>query len=129
MKYWGKININIYHKVTDKKIITDDVIITDDQIQHIINRRGQNFYDEYNEYFPEIISNPDYIFEDKKENTAIVVKSFIHKNTNINIILRLVVSGDNPEYKNSVITVIKENNKRFAQRLRNNVPIYKNVDT
>ena len=129
MKYLGKININIYHKVTDKKIITDDVIITDDQIQHIINRRGQNFYDEYNEYFPEIISNPDYIFEDKKENTAIVVKSFIHKNTNINIILRLVVSGDNPEYKNSVITVIKENNKRFAQRLRNNVPIYKNVDT
>lgn len=29
----------------------------------------------------------------------------------------LIVSTDNPEYKNSIITVVGESEKRFAQRL------------
>ena len=66
LKYIGKIDISLYQKVTNKKILTEEVIITDDQIQHIIDRRGQDFYDKYNKYFSEIITNPDYIFEDKK---------------------------------------------------------------
>jgi hypothetical protein len=44
------------------------------------------------------------------------------------LVLRLAVEGDNFDYKNSIITAIKENEKRFAQRLRNNTPIYKKVD-
>ena len=121
----GNIDISKYNLVTDKKIITDEVIITDNRINHIIERRGQDFYEEYSKYFSDIIANPDYIFKDNKPDTAIVTKTFLHNDSNINLVLRLAVEGDNPNYKNSIITAIMENDKRFAQRLRNNHPIYR----
>ena len=47
----------------------------------------------------------------------------------INIVLRVVVEGDNPSYKNFIVTAIGTSEKRFAQMLRNNQPIYsKNID-
>ena len=121
----GTIDPEKYKAVTEKKIITNEVVITDNRIKHIIERRGQKFYDEYREFFSDVITNPDYIFKDDKENTAIVAKTFTHKGTWVNLILRIAVEGDNPEYKNSIITAIKENDKRFAQRLRNNKPVYR----
>ena len=126
--YVGKINIEKYKGITDKKIITEDVIITDNRIDHIIERRGIDFYNEYKDKFPEILIDPDYIFKDKKTDSAIVCKSFYDGETNVNIVLRLAVEDDDPNYKNSIITAIKENNKRFAQRLRNNTPVYQAVD-
>ena len=43
------------------------------------------------------------------------------------MVLRLAVEGENPAYKNSIITAIKENDKRFTQRLRNNQPVYQKL--
>lgn len=119
----GKINRDIYKCVTED-IVTDEVIITDERIAHIIQRRGQDFYKKFGQYFGEILGNPDYIFPDK-ENTALVCKKIIYDGKYINIALRLVTSVDNPKYKNSIITAVGESEKRFAQRLRNNVPLYK----
>lgn len=119
----GKIDKNIYKCVTED-IVTDEVIITDERIAHIIQRRGQDFYEKYGKYFAEILENPDYIFPDK-ENTALVCKRIVNDGKYINVVLRLVTSVDNPKYKNSIITAVGENEKRFAQRLRNNKPLYK----
>lgn len=123
----GKIDTEKYQCVTENKIITDDVVLTDNRMEHIIERRGQQFYDEYRPFFADIVSDPDYIFKDSQKNTALVSKSFLHNGTTINLVLRLVVEGDNPNYKNSIITAIKENEKRFKQRLRNNKPLYKKL--
>lgn len=122
-----KIDIEKYQDAADAHIITNDVILTSNRIQHIIDRRGSDFFDEYNKYFSAIILDPDYIFKDKK-NTALAAKKFNHNGCFINIVLRLSIEGENPDYKNSIITAIKENEKRFAQRLRNNTPIYKKLD-
>lgn len=119
----GKISRDIYECITED-IITDEVIITDERIAHIIERRGQKFYDTYRDSFADIIRNPDYIFADKK-NTALVCKEFESDDKFVNIVLRIVVSTDNPDYKNSIITAVGENRKRFQQRLRNNTPLYK----
>lgn len=124
----GSLDIEKYKLATDKKIVTDGVILTENRKEHIIKRRGQAFYEEYSEYFSEIICNPDYIFKDERIDTAIACKTFIKHNESVNLVVRLAVESDNPEYKNSIITAIKENNKRFAQRLRNNIPIYKKID-
>ncbi len=125
----GSIDLNKYIAVTDKKIMTDKVIITDNCIDHIIRRRGQEFYDRYREKFAQIIYDPDYIFKDKNEDTAIACKRFVEDGKSINIILRLTVEGDNPDFKNSILTAIGEGDKRFAQRLRNNKPVYvKGID-
>ena len=119
----GKFNRETYKCITER-IVTDEVIITNERIEHIIKRRGKDFYDRYGKYFADIIKNPDYIFKDKK-NTALVCKKFIEDDKYVNIVLRIVVSEDDPEYKNSIITAIGESTKRFQQRLRNNKPLYK----
>lgn len=125
----GKINLSLYKNVTEKKIISDEVVLTDNRIEHIIERRGQSFYDEYHSRFREIIEDPDYIFKDKdRDNTAVVSKRIVHNGKAVNIVLRLVVEGEDPSFKNSIITAIGENEKRFSQRLRNNIPVYEKID-
>lgn len=123
--YIGKIDRNIYQRAATGKVLSDDVVITDNRIQHIIERRGQEFYDKYKNVFAEIISDPDYIFKDKMLNTAIAAKTFIEDDMSINIVVRLIVEGENISYKNSIITAIKESDKRFKQRLRNNTLLYR----
>ena len=119
----GKIDKNIYKCITDD-ITTDEVIITERQVRHIIDRRGEAFYNKYGDKFSEIIKDPDYIFKDDN-NTALVCKGFLSDGKYVNLVLRLVVSSDKPEYKNSIITAIGEGKKRFEQRLRNNDALYK----
>ena len=58
-------------------------------------------------------------------NTALVCKVIGEGEEAINLVLRLVVTGDDPTYKNSILTAIRENKKRFSQRLRNNKSAYK----
>lgn len=119
----GRIDRAIYSCITED-IVTDEVIITDERVQHIIERRGKEFYEEYFKYFSEVINDPDYIFPDK-QNTALVCKRIDVGEKNINIALRLVTSNDPRGYKNSIITAVGESDKRFAQRLRNNKALYK----
>lgn len=129
MQIIGKIDISKYQLVTSDLILTDEVVLTIGQKEHIIERRGQEFYDEFSPLFGDIIADPDYIFKDKNnKNTALAAKSFSDNGIFVNIVVRLVIEGDNPDYKHSIITAVKENPKRFAQRLRNNVPIYKKLD-
>ena len=118
------IDREIYQCIVTEKMITDEVIITDERIEHIIKRRGQKFYDQFRHYFADIVMYPNYIFQAGK-NTALVCKKMVRDEKYINIVLRLAVSTDNPKYKNSIITVVGENEKRFLQRLRNNNPLYK----
>ena len=67
----GKINRDIYGCITDD-ITTDEVIITDNRIQHI-RYRHPNDYERFSAYFGEIVSNPDYIIETPKPNTALIL--------------------------------------------------------
>ena len=54
-----------------------------------------------------------------------VCKRIVENEKYINLVLRIAIETDNPEYKNSIITAIGESEKRFAQRLRNNTALYK----
>lgn len=127
--YLGTIDVEKYIKITNKKIITNQVVITDNRIQHIIERRGREFYIKYADKFAEIVKDPDYIFKDKLADSAIVCKTFVDDNgSSVNIVLRLAVEGDDPEHKNSIITAMIENSRRFAQRLRNNTAFYTKLD-
>ncbi len=119
----GRINRDIYKCITED-IVTDEVIITDERIDHIIQRRGKEFYETYGAKFSDIVIDPDYIFADK-ENTALACKRFEKDGKYVNVVVRLVVSSDSPTFKNSIITAVGESEKRFKQRLRNNVPLYK----
>lgn len=123
MHFVTKLDIEKYSCVTER-IITDEVIITDVQIQHIKDRHP-GAYELFREHFEEIINAPDYIIEANKPGTALVLKEILSNEERIKLVLRLVTSADNPEYKNSIITFTRIDEKDWQRLLRNKVVLYK----
>ena len=118
-----KIDKEIYSCVTPN-IQSDEVIITDKQISHIMERHP-NDYERYYGYIKQIIQHPDYILEANKPNTAFVLKHIEDNGKNYELILRLKTSDDPAEYKNSVITFLKVEEKRYNRYLRTKKILYK----
>lgn len=118
----GKIDREIYKCITND-LLTDEVIITDNQIQHI-KIRHPNDYERFASYFPEIIAEPDYILEANKPNTAFILKQIAFDGLNFQLILRLQTSQDPKEYKNSIITFFKIDQKKWEKYLRNKKILY-----
>ncbi len=119
----GKINKEIYRCITDD-ILTDEVVITNNQIQHIMDRHP-NDYERFSSYFGEIVKNPDYIIEANRPNTALLLKEIRENGEVFKTVLRLVTSKDNPNYKNSIITFMKIDEKEWNRLLRNKTILYK----
>ncbi len=118
----GKINKDIY-KCVAKNILTDDVIITARQIEHIESRRP-GVYENFSKYLPEIIKEPDYIIESNQVYTAVILKEFSEKEK-FQVVMRLVKPDDPPKYKNSIITFLRINEKRWLRYLRTKNILYK----
>ena len=123
MHYIGKIDRNIYKCVTPD-IRTEEVIISDTQIQHIKNRHP-NDYENYFKYAEIIISKPDYILEANKPNTTFILKHIEDADKSFEMILRLQTSNDIKNYKNSIITFLKVEEKMYNSYLRTKKILYK----
>lgn len=119
----GKIDRNIYRCITDD-IVTDEVIITDERIAHI-KLRHPNDYERFYSYIPEIIENPDYIIASNKPDTATVLKQITDKGEKFQLVLRLITSKDNTDFKNSVITFLNISERTWNKYLRNKEILYK----
>ncbi|MCM1245990.1 MAG: PBECR2 nuclease fold domain-containing protein [Roseburia sp.] len=119
----GKIDRNIYKCITED-IVTDEVIITDEQIRHI-KERHPNDYERFSKYFSEIVANPDYIIETNKPDTAVILKEIIDDGQRFQTVLRLCTSKEPDGYKNSIITFLKIDQKRWERYLRTKEILYK----
>ena len=124
MRFVGIIDVEKYKCVTDD-IKSERVIITETQVEHI-KQHHPNDFERYFSYAGQIISDPDYILEANKPNTAFVLKSIEENDNHFQIILRLKTSNDPDEYENSIITFLKVNDKRFERYLRTKKILYKN---
>lgn len=117
----GKIIPEMYKDISCD-ITTDEVIITEERIEH--SNRHESAFDRYGFYIPDVLNDPDLIFEDKRPHTAILIKQIEDHGKNVQIVLRLHVSEDPPEYKNSIIsfwTISLERRKNYE---RNKKMIY-----
>lgn len=122
--YVGKLDRDIYRCVTDD-IVTDEVIITDERIGHIKDRHPNDF-ERYCEYLREVVRDPDYIIEANKPNSALILKEFVDSEQNqFKTILRIKTSGDDPAYKNSIITFMRINEKEWKRLVNNKRILYK----
>lgn len=121
--YVGKIDRDIYKCVTED-IKTDEVIITEKQVQHIKDRHP-NDYERYFGYAKDILNAPDYILESSKPDTAFILKHIQDNGKNYEMILRLKTSNDPETYKNSIITFLKVEDKRYERYLRTKKILYK----
>lgn len=119
----GILNLGIY-KCVSENIITDEVIITDERIKHIMERHP-NDYERYCLFLKDIISEPDYIIETNKPNSALILKEFDDGKEKFKTIVRLITSCDNIEYKNSIITFMKINSREWDRLIRNKHILYK----
>lgn len=120
----GKISREIYKCITDA-IVTDEVIITDERIDHI-KERHPNDFEQYCEYLTQVVENPDYIIESHKPNTALILKAFVDNGEKqFKTVLRLKTFVDRPEFKNSVITFMKINEREWSRLIRNKRILYK----
>lgn len=123
MHHIGQIDTEKYRVVTED-IRTDEVVITDERIQHIKKRHPRDF-ERYKNYLSQIVEAPDYILEANKPNTAFVLKAFEDAGERFQLILRFATNADNPEYKNSVITFLRVEEKRYKRYLRTKKILYK----
>ena len=119
----GKLNLEIYSCITTD-FITDEVIITEEQLSHIREKHPEAYQDTLL-YVKDVLDDPDYIFKDKKENSGIVVKKIINEEEHSLLVIKIITSKDNKDYKNSVITGWKITEKRLNNYIRNKNIIYK----
>ncbi len=119
----GKIDKKIYECITTD-IVADEVIITDERIQHI-KERHPNDYERYYGYLKKIVEHPQYIVETNKPYTALILKEFSEGEEQFKTVLRLTTSHDNPDFKNSIITFMKINEKEWKRMLKNKRILYK----
>ena len=123
VNFVGKIDREIYKCVTED-IVTDEVIITDERIAHIKEHHPGD-YEAYFKYAGEILKHPDYILEANKPNTAFILKRVIENGQDYQMILRLKTSNEPIDYKNSILTFLKIDEKRFRRYLRTKKVLYK----
>ena len=126
MYFIGRINKQIYSCVSND-IVTDEAISTDSQIRHIKDRHPDD-YERFSKYFEEIISFPDYIIESKKPDTAVILKEIVDNGERFQTILRLCTSKEPEGYKNSIITFLRLDKKRWERYLRTKRILYKSKE-
>ena len=119
----GLLDWNIYDCISSNHI-TDEVIITEEQMMHIRERHPEAYIDTIH-YVREVLDDPDYIFRDKRPNTGLVVKKILNDEESSLLVLKIITSDDNKDYKNSIITSWKITEKSLNNYLRNKDIIYK----
>ena len=118
-----KINRELYRVVEDD-LVSDDVIITEQQILHIEEGHPGD-YARLSAYVPQALQEPDYILRGNRPHTALVLKQITTPELTAEVVLRLKVSSDPEEYKNSIITMWNLSPKRFRRLLRQSEILYK----
>ena len=103
-----------------KGLITEEVILTDERLYEHILLFHENEYKELRPYLKSIIDNPDYIIEDNRhEDTMIYLKQIKNIEKNGRVVIKLALGQDKEHNKNSIITMMKLNNRTWNQTLKN----------
>lgn len=122
MQSLGKIDIQILEKEYGK-IQTDEIIVTNERIEHIKYRHPED-YDLFQKYGHESVEDPDLIIKDMKHcGTVFMVKKL--PETNLNVVVRVVLETDNGGLKNSVMTFYRIREKNLNKLIEKNRLLYK----
>ena len=122
MQSLGKIDIQILEKEYGK-IQTDEIIVTNERIEHIKDRHPED-YDLFQKYGHKSVEDPDLIIKDMKHcGTVFMVKKL--PETNLNVVVRVVLETDNGGLKNSVMTFYRIREKNLNKLIEKNRLLYK----
>ena len=118
----GKINTDVLEKEFGR-IQTDEIIITNERIKHIKQRHPED-YDLFEKYGEESVTSPDLIIKGiKNAGTVFMVKRL--PETNLNVVVRVVLETDDVKLKNSVMTFYRIREKNLKKLIEKNGLLYK----
>ncbi|MDO4554936.1 MAG: PBECR2 nuclease fold domain-containing protein [Lachnospiraceae bacterium] len=118
----GKINMSIL-EIEFGKIQTDDIIVTNERINHIKNHHPEDF-ELFLRYGESCVQNPDLIIRDiKNMGTVFMVKKL--KDTNLNVVVRVVLKTDDSKLSNSVMTFYRIRERNLKKLIEKNTLLYK----
>ena len=111
-------------------MVTDEVILTKERLEGHILITHKDDYNQLSGYLKHIIEDPDIILDDNRyENTIIVLKRISKIKSYARVVIKVAVSEDIKHTKNSIITLMKLNDRTWKQTLKNRGDvIFKAVD-
>lgn len=118
----GKIDTQLLEKEFGK-LKTDTVIVTNERLEHITKQHPQDIDYFYN-YALTVIQNPDIIIKDLKNSETVFMVKFL-ENTNLNVIVKLVLEGNDENIQNSVMTFYRIRTSNLKKLEKNNKVLYK----
>lgn len=102
---------------------TDEVVLTEERDVHIREHHPQD-YELFGRYRIQTIMEPDLILRDNKnEDTVFMIRHL--ESTNLNVVLRLSVSAEDRERKNSIMTFFRIRNSNLEKLEEKNKVLYK----
>ncbi len=118
----GKINIDILSKEFGV-IRTDEIIVTNERLFHIKERHPED-YILFEKYGKESVIDPDMIIRDRKhEGTVFMIKRL--PDTNLNVVVRVVLETAGSKLKNSVMTFYRIRERNLRKLIEKNRTLYK----
>lgn len=122
MQSLGNINTQVLEKEYGK-IQTDEIIVTNERIEHIKERHPEDYY-LFERYGHESVVSPDLIVKDIKHcGTVFMIKKL--PETNLNVVVRVVLGTDDSKLKNSVMTFYRIREKNLKKLIEKNRVLYK----
>lgn len=102
---------------------TDELIITNERIEHIKLRHPEDF-ELFEKYGSSVVAEPEFIIKDEKnENTVFVVKKL--EDTNLNLVVKVILETEENDLKNSVMTFYRVREKNLKKLINKNKTLYK----
>lgn len=118
----GRIDTKLY-KEKFGNVQTDEVIVTNERIEHIKSHHPED-YELFELYGKDCIADPDLIISDEKNvGTVFLIKKL--PNTNLNVVLRLVLENEDSKLKNSVMTFWRIRKRNVEKLIEKNQILYK----
>lgn len=105
------------------------MVLTKNRAEHIDERR-YGVLDEYKKEILATINEPDLIIMDNKHplDTAISIKKIDNKSSkSLYVVIKFTLEGNNPKYKNSIMTMTTIGNKKLNQIRRNKTILYERI--
>lgn len=105
------------------KLKTDELIVTNERIEHIKSRHPEDF-NLFEKYSLSVVVEPDFIIKDEKNiNTVFMVKKL--ENTNLNLVVKIILETDEKDLKNLVMTFYRIRERNLKKLVDRNKTLYK----
>ena len=116
----GRINFSVLNQYFN--LTTDETIITDERFAHIMRNHPQDvaLFEYYGKF---CVEQPDMIVQDvKNKGTIFMIKKL--SDTNLSVVVRLVLQGEDDTRKNSVMTFYRIREKNLEKLINKNKLLY-----